>query len=89
MSKDVIVRSQICDVTDEISVQNMVDGTVEQFGRLDYCCNVAGMVLLGVTTADMTTEFFEKHYQVNFRGLFFCQRAELQVMLKQEPLKSM
>ena len=84
----VTVRSQVCDVTNETSVQKMVESTVEQFGRVDYCCNVAGMVLLGVNTANMTTDFFEKHYRVNLRGLFFCQRAELQLMLKQEPLKS-
>lgn len=84
----IVVRTTVFNVTDESSVQAMVDGTIEQFGRLDYCANVAGMVLLGTQTADMSTSFFEKHYQVNLKGLFFCERAELQVMLKQEPLTS-
>jgi len=83
---DADVRIAVCNVTDEASVQSMVDGTVAQFGRVDYCANVAGMILLGVQTADMSTDFFEKHYQVNLRGLFFCERAELQAMLKQEPI---
>lgn len=86
--KEVTVRTAVCDISDEGSVQKMVDGTVEQFGRLDYCANVAGMILLGVQTAEMSTNFFDKHYQVNLRGLFFCERAELQVMLKQEALPS-
>jgi len=87
-SKDATVRIAQCDLTDEASVQRVVDGTVEQFGRLDYCANVAGIILLGKQTSEMTTSFFDIHYQVNLRGLFFCERAELQVMLKQEPLLS-
>ncbi|KAF2802339.1 oxidoreductase [Mytilinidion resinicola] len=88
INPDAKVRIAVCNVTDEAAVQSMVDGTVEQFGRLDYAANVAGMILLGVQTADMSTDFFEKHYQVNLRGLFFCERAELQAMLKQEPITS-
>ena len=82
------MRSAICDVSDEISVQKMVDGTVEQFGRLDYCANIAGMIVLGPHTAEITTSFFDRDQGINLRGLFFCERAELQVMLKQEPTSS-
>jgi NAD(P)-dependent dehydrogenase (short-subunit alcohol dehydrogenase family) len=64
----------------------MVDGTVEKFGRLDYACNVAGITVLGPGTAEITTKFFNQDNGINLRGLFFCERAELQVMLKQEPL---
>ena len=31
------------DVADEESVQTMVDATVKQFGRIDYCVNSAGV----------------------------------------------
>ena len=86
--KDVTIRTAICDVTSEDAVQSLVHHTVKHFGRLDYCANVAGIVLLGPTTAEMSTAFFDKHYQVNLRGLFFCVRAEIQAMLKQEPLLS-
>ncbi|KAI9743077.1 MAG: hypothetical protein M1818_003372 [Claussenomyces sp. TS43310] len=82
------VRTTVCDISNEDSVQKLIDGTVEQFGRLDYCGNVAGIILLGAQTAEMATSFFDKHYEVNLRGLFFCERAELQVMMKQEPLTS-
>jgi NAD(P)-dependent dehydrogenase (short-subunit alcohol dehydrogenase family) len=86
VNADATVRVAVCDVTSESSVVALIAGCVSQFGRLDYAANVAGMVLLGVQTADMSTEFFEKHYQVNLRGLFFCEREELRAMLKQEPL---
>lgn len=84
----VSVRATKTDVSDEHAVQALLDGTVEQFGRIDYCANVAGIILLGQPTAEMTTGFFDKHHEVNLRGLFFCERAELQYMLKQDPLPS-
>lgn len=86
--KGVQVKAFTVDITDEASVQAMVDGTVEAFGRVDYCANVAGIILLGPPTAEMSTAFFDKHYDVNLRGIFFCERAQLQAMLKQEPIKS-
>ena len=87
-SKSVAVRAVVCDVSNEESVQKMVDGTVEEFGRIDYAANVAGMTVLGPGTAEMTKSFFQKHVDVNLLGIFLCGRAELQVMLKQEPLSS-
>jgi len=86
VSEGVQVRSAICDVSDETAVQKMIDGTVAQFGRIDYCANIAGITVLGPPTAEITTSFFDKDQGINLRGLFFCERAELQVMLRQEPL---
>ncbi|KAF9886579.1 hypothetical protein FE257_011351 [Aspergillus nanangensis] len=85
-SPDVRVRQVICDVSDEGAVQAMANGTVEQFGRLDYCANVAGITVLGPPTDRISTEFYDRDHNINLRGLFFCERAELQAMLKQEPL---
>ena len=33
----------VVDVTDESSVQSMVDFTLNKFGRIDYCVNSAGV----------------------------------------------
>jgi len=74
-------------VRDEASVDNMVAKAVEKFGRIDYCCNVAGITLAG-STAEASTADFELQYEVNLRGVFFCERAELRAMLKQERLAS-
>ncbi|KAL6231989.1 hypothetical protein BDW75DRAFT_243417 [Aspergillus navahoensis] len=70
----------------EAAVQAMVDGTVQQFGRIDYCANVAGITVLGPPTDRISTEFYDRDHNINLRGLFFCERAELQAMLKQGPL---
>jgi len=63
----------------------MVDITVEKFGRLDYACNVAGILLPGFTT-EYSLSSWDKQFAVNARGMWLCQRAELQQMIKQEPL---
>ncbi|OQU93621.1 hypothetical protein CLAIMM_00103 [Cladophialophora immunda] len=88
VSDGVTVRTAVCDNTDEKQVQSMVDGCVQQFGRVDYATNIAGITILGPTTADMPTELWEKDNHTNLRGLFFCERSELKAMLNQEPLKS-
>lgn len=72
---------------DELSVQSLFKKATSKFGRLDYCCNVAGIVLEGPTAEGLTSEW-ELQYEINLRGLFFCERAELQAMRMQEPLKS-
>ena len=34
------------DITDELEVQNMVDTTIREFGRIDYSVNSAGVSFL-------------------------------------------
>ncbi|KAE8331449.1 hypothetical protein BDV39DRAFT_201100 [Aspergillus sergii] len=79
----VLVRA--CDVSKEEEVEAMVDETVTRFGRIDYCANVAGISLLGPPTDQIATALFDRDQNINLRGLFFCERAELRAMLKQEP----
>jgi NAD(P)-dependent dehydrogenase (short-subunit alcohol dehydrogenase family) len=69
-------------------VQAFIDGAVERFGRIDYAANVAGITRLGPGTAELSNAGWDEDYAINLRGLFLCERAELQVMLRQEPLLS-
>ncbi|OAL44230.1 NAD(P)-binding protein [Pyrenochaeta sp. DS3sAY3a] len=73
------------DVTFEDSVNSLVQAAVAKFGRVDYACNVAGILLPGYTT-ECSAATFDKQYAVNQRGTWLCQKAELTQMLKQEPL---
>ncbi|KAL6231966.1 hypothetical protein BDW75DRAFT_243394 [Aspergillus navahoensis] len=84
----VAVWATVCDVSDEAAVQAFIDGTVERFGRIDYAANVAGITRLGPGTAELSNAVWDEDYAINLRGLFLCERAELQVMLRQEPLLS-
>jgi NAD(P)-dependent dehydrogenase (short-subunit alcohol dehydrogenase family) len=73
------------DLRDERSVEHLIWQAASKWGRLDYCCNVAGIVLEG-GTANGSTADWNLLYEVNLRGAFFCERAELRKMLEQEPL---
>lgn len=73
------------DITSENSVSSLLQAAVERFGRVDYACNVAGILLPGYTT-EYAVDTFDKQYAVNQRGTWLCQKAELQQMLKQDPL---
>jgi NAD(P)-dependent dehydrogenase (short-subunit alcohol dehydrogenase family) len=81
------VQAVEVDVTTLASVQAMVDATVERFGRIDYCANVAGILRFG-DTVNLSSNTFDQVYEVNLRGIFFCCKAEIAQMLKQEPLVS-
>jgi len=75
------------DVTKPASVQEMVDTTVNQFGRIDYCVNSAGHghdTHLPITEA--TVEEFDVTHNVNSRGTFLVLRAVTKAMQAQEPL---
>lgn len=75
------------DVRDQDSVNAMVKEAIEKFGRIDYCANVAGIIKYG-DTSTISSEDFELVYQINLRGIFFCAKAQINAMLKQDPLTS-
>lgn len=65
----------------------MIDEALSWFGRIDYCANVAGIIKYG-DTAVLPVEDFDLVYQVNLRGIFLCAKAQINAMLKQEPITS-
>lgn len=72
-----------CNVANETQVDALVKQTVESYGRLDCAVNNAGIGGLWNPTHTYPAANFEKVMAVNTTGVFFCMRAELQVMLKQ------
>lgn len=57
----------------------------------DYAINSAGLVVGGRTVtsiAETDEEAYDKIQAVDARGVFFCMKHELQVMIKQSPLSS-
>lgn len=75
------------DVSSEESVEAFFSEAVKVFGRLDYACNVAGVLIPG-SSPDYSVTNFDKQFAINTRGMWLCQRAEIVQMLKQEPLKT-
>lgn len=81
--RDIEVLTLKVDLRDEASVDGFIAAAVEKFGRIDYCCNIAGITLGGITT-EVNVSDFDMLYEVNLRGVFLCERAQLRAMLKQE-----
>lgn len=71
-----------CDVTDERQVENMVDMTVKNFGKLDTAYNNAGIQSPMTDSADLTVEEFDHILAVNLRGVWLCMKHELLQMRK-------
>lgn len=73
-----------CDVSKEDQVDAAVAKTVEAFGRLDFCVNAAGIAPKLSGIAEMETKELEKTLGVNLMGVWYCERAQIRQILKQE-----
>ena len=70
------------DVTDMDAVQNMVQQTLDAFGRLDILVNNAGVVFGPAPVAQMAEEAWRKTVEVNATGTFLCCQAALPAMMQ-------
>lgn len=70
------------DVSDENSVQAMVDQAVAEFGGLNVLFANAGIGGARALTADTTTADWNRVIGINLTGVFFCARAAIPAMLK-------
>ncbi len=71
------------DVTDADQVQNMVNVTVETYGRLDYAFNNAGIAGPMGSAADYSPEDWRKVIDVNLTGVWLSMKYEIPEMLRQ------
>lgn len=72
----------IVDVTSGESVNKMVDGTVEKYGKLDVLVNNAG-ITMDATLLKMTEDQWDKVIDVNLKGVYICGQAAAKVMVEQ------
>lgn len=76
------------DISDEKFVDSFIANVAEHFDRIDYCVNSAGILGKNENSTEMSIEDFDKINNVNYRGCWLTSRAQLKVMLNQEPLPS-
>jgi NAD(P)-dependent dehydrogenase (short-subunit alcohol dehydrogenase family) len=82
---DIAIKEIELDVANEKAVNDSVDQTVKEFGRIDYALNNAGIGGGLLTTDQIEREDFERVMTVNTTGVWLCQRAQIRQMLKQQP----
>jgi NAD(P)-dependent dehydrogenase (short-subunit alcohol dehydrogenase family) len=70
-----------CDVSDKASVDELVQRTVDEFGRVDILVNNAGTVW-GSPPEDIPLEGWQKVVDVNLTGVFLCAQAAGRVMIE-------
>lgn len=70
-----------CDVTSEKSVQEAVDKTATEFGRIDILINSAGINIRGAIN-EVSLEEFNRVQQVNVTGSWLTSRAVIPHMKK-------
>ena len=71
------------DVSKRAEVQNLIDSTIREFGRLDILVNNAG-INRDAMVHKMTSEQWDQVLSVNLTGTFNCLQAAATVMREQE-----
>ena len=72
-----------CDVTKKTEVENMVNKTVKEWGKVDILVNNAGICQFK-PFVDLTEEEWDKTLNINLKGQFLCAQAAAKEMVKQK-----
>ena len=84
-AKEVGAIAMVCDVSCKTQVQNLVDKTMKQFGRIDVLVNNAAITGMPAVTPFLkcSEEAWDKVLDVNLKGTFLCSPAAAQHMVVQ------
>jgi NAD(P)-dependent dehydrogenase (short-subunit alcohol dehydrogenase family) len=74
--------SVAADVSKPADCERMVKMAKDQYGRLDYACNNAGIGGETNSTADYSVEGWQRIININLSGVFYCMKYEIPTMLE-------
>ncbi|RUA33875.1 MAG: short chain dehydrogenase [Bacteroidetes bacterium] len=72
-----------CDVSKEADVINMVEQTIEKFGRFDFAFNNGGIEGLAAPAHECTNNNWTNLMNINIDGVWLCMKHQIPYMLKQ------
>ncbi|MFW6069971.1 MAG: SDR family oxidoreductase [bacterium] len=70
------------DVSSAEAVKALVDKTMDEYGRLDYAVNNAGIGGPAARTAEYTEEDWNQVLDINLTGVWLCMKYEIEAMLQ-------
>lgn len=79
------VRFVRADVSESAEIEELVKGVVERFGRLDYGCNNAAVLIKTANLAAYEEADFDREVALNLKSVWLCMKHELAQMQRQEP----
>ena len=66
-----------CDLRESEAVQAALDAAIDEFGRLDYACNNAGVEQGPEKTADLAEDEWDRIVDTDLRGVFLSMKYEI------------
>jgi NAD(P)-dependent dehydrogenase (short-subunit alcohol dehydrogenase family) len=85
---DVRLLVKAGNVAEDQFADSIIDAVVQEFGRVDYAVNCAGVLGKSLRSAETSLEEFDRVNNINYRGCWLSSRAELRQMVKQSGLPS-
>ena len=70
-----------CDVSKREEVENMFSATVDAFDKVDILVNNAG-IAIGASLLETTDEIWDKHMEINLKGVFLCTQIAARHMVE-------
>ena len=71
------------DISNSANVAEMIDKTVEKYGKLDCAVNNAAIAPDGNSLVDFDEDYWDKLLSVDLKGTALCLKYELRQMIKQ------
>jgi NAD(P)-dependent dehydrogenase (short-subunit alcohol dehydrogenase family) len=72
-----------CDVSKESDVKELLDKTIQTYGRLDYGVNNAGTEGVQTPMQDLSEKDWDRTININLKGIWLCMKHEIPYLLKQ------
>jgi 3-oxoacyl-[acyl-carrier protein] reductase len=83
LGEDARILKIQADITSEADVNQLVEKTVQHYGRVDTLVNVAGIAQAATPIEDVTVEMWDRLLSVNTKALFLTSKAVIPTMKAQ------